>query len=114
MVSPVTMIFLNKPSHAHDNRWLYRPRVLWTQRNQTQLTILEGNKHFIASRRPVSHLVWTNPTLIFDTGNPAMFSCLTLILDKRGLDWHGLGGAVLGRDFQRCAGGEGIPKSHKM
>ena len=39
---------------------------------------------------------------------------LTPILDKRGLGWHGLGGAVLGRDFQRCAGGEGIPKSHKM
>ena len=36
---------------------------------------------------------------------------LTQILDKRGLDWHGLGGAVFGRDFQRCAGGEGIERT---
>ena len=40
---------------------------------------------------------------------PFEVNILTPILDKRGLDWHGLGGAVLGRDFQRCAGARGFP-----
>jgi amylosucrase len=68
--------FAKDPAHAHDNRWMHRPKMQWGKLNQTQQIILGGTKHIIGRRKQVKHLASGNPTRILHAGSPAIFSFL--------------------------------------
>ncbi len=65
--------------HAHDNRWLHRPKMDWPAVSKArtgegpQGTLFEGVKHIIRRRKAVPHIAADVPTRIIDLGNPALF-----------------------------------------
>ncbi len=68
--------FADEPAHAHDNRWMHRPKMQWGKLSLPQAKIFEGTKHIISRRKAVASLAANNPTKIMDAGNPAIFSFL--------------------------------------
>ncbi len=68
--------FVKEPAHAHDNRWMHRPRMQWSKLTATQDKIFTGTKNIIARRKAVRHLAANNPTRILDAGNAAIFAFL--------------------------------------
>jgi amylosucrase len=66
--------FADEPAHAHDNRWMHRPKMQWRKLSATQAKIFAGTKHIITRRKVVKHLAANNPTKIRDAGNPAIFA----------------------------------------
>ncbi len=62
--------------HEHDNRWMHRPKMNWTQALNPEgiaKTLLEGVKHVIARRKALAGLAASNPTVIAHSGNNAVF-----------------------------------------
>ena len=65
--------------HAHDNRWLHRPKMDWaavaTARRGEGMAgkLFAGVKHIISRRKAVTHLAADIPTRIINLGNPALF-----------------------------------------
>ena len=72
------------PEHAHDNRWLHRPRMDWAAvaaaRSGTgpEARLFAGVKHIIRRRKAVPHLAADAPTRIVSLGNDALFGFLRL------------------------------------
>ncbi len=66
--------FAKDPAHAHDNRWMHRPKMQWGNLSKTQTTILAGTRHIIRRRKSTPYLAAGNPTKIVESGNPAIFS----------------------------------------
>lgn len=68
------------PEHAHDSRWVHRPRIDWTvaETRHTADTpaarVFRGVKHILARRRATPELHGGTPTQILDTGSPALFA----------------------------------------
>lgn len=68
------------PEHAHDSRWVHRPRMDWTvaETRHTADTpaarVFCGVKHILARRRATPELHGATPTQVLDTGNPALFA----------------------------------------
>jgi amylosucrase len=71
--------FEQVPDHAHDNRWLHRPRMNWAVANAPswpEQALLEGVKQIIRRRKSLPELHAAVPTQILTTGVPAIFSYL--------------------------------------
>jgi amylosucrase len=68
--------FADEPAHAHDNRWMHRPKMQWGKLSSPQAKIFEGTKHIISRRKAVASLAANNPIKIMDARNPAIFSFL--------------------------------------
>ncbi len=66
--------FRNEPAHAHDNRWMHRPRMQWEKPSLIQQQILGGTKQIITRRKSLAHLNASNPTIILAAGNSAIFA----------------------------------------
>ncbi|MEP6828577.1 MAG: hypothetical protein ABJA10_10940, partial [Aestuariivirga sp.] len=68
--------FVKIPDHAHDNRWLHRPKMPWGKRSVVQQKFFDGTQHIIARRKATAALAASNPTRIVDCGTPAIFCFL--------------------------------------
>ena len=66
--------FANEPAHAHDNRWMHRPKMQWDKLSISQEKIFVGTKHIITRRKAVKHLDAGNPTKILDHTYPSIFA----------------------------------------
>jgi amylosucrase len=68
------------PEHAHDSRWVHRPRMDWAVADQRHTAdtpaarVFRGVKHILARRRATPELHGATPTEVPDTGNPALFA----------------------------------------
>ena len=71
--------FTKVKEHAHDNRWLHRPKMDWKavararKGEGPQGKLFVGVKHIIARRKAVPHIAADVPTRIINLGNPALF-----------------------------------------
>jgi amylosucrase len=69
--------FSKVPEHAHDNRWLHRPKMDWAlvkKPNAIVESLLSGTKHIIKARKATPHLASQVPTKIIDTSNEKLFA----------------------------------------
>jgi amylosucrase len=72
--------FKDVPEHAHDNRWLHRPKMDWkavkqaVNGNGAAAELLAGVKHILTRRKATSQLASQVPTRIIDTGNNKVFA----------------------------------------
>ena len=68
------------PEHAHDSRWLHRPRMDWAAAAERETAqspgarVFRGLRHILARRRATPGLHAGHPTTIPDSGNPALFT----------------------------------------
>lgn len=68
--------FASEPAHAHDNRWMHRPKMRWDKLSASQEKILAGTKHIIVRRKTLPQLAAGNPTKILEPTNPSVFAFL--------------------------------------
>jgi amylosucrase len=69
--------FSANADHAHDNRWMHRPKMDWQRANAPtgiERELLEGVKAIIARRKQTPVLAATSPTRIVRLANPALFA----------------------------------------
>ncbi len=72
--------YLNDPAHAHDSRWIHRPRMDWAvagarhSGNSASSQCFLGTQAILARRRATPGLHGANPTRIVETGHPALFA----------------------------------------
>ena len=72
--------FLAQPDHAHDSRWVHRPRMDWdlaATRHSSDAPpgqVFRGLRHILARRRATPALHAATPTRVLDTGNPGLFA----------------------------------------
>ncbi len=70
--------YLDVPGHAHDSRWVHRPRMDWdaAQNRETATTpaarIFRGTRHILARRRATPGLHAASPTVVCDSGNAGL------------------------------------------
>ena len=68
------------PDHAHDSRWVHRPRMDWarTEGRATAETpaarVFRGTRHILSRRRALPGLHAAVPTVVADTGDTAILS----------------------------------------
>ena len=68
------------PEHAHDSRWIHRPRMDWAAAEALHdgLTpasrVFWGVRHILARRRATAALHAAHPTRILETGQPGAFA----------------------------------------
>ncbi len=74
------MSYLQVPEHAHDSRWVHRPRMDWAQaatrhdgQSPASRTYL-GLRQILARRRATAALHGAVPTEVLDAGNGAVFA----------------------------------------
>ena len=66
--------------HAHDSRWLHRPRMDWYQAaarhagDTPAARVFAGTKHILARRRATPALHAQNGTRILDAGDAGLFA----------------------------------------
>ncbi len=63
--------------HAHDNRWLHRPKMDWSIANGpvgAAKKLYDGTQAIIAKRKQNPTLAATVPTRILQTGHPSLFA----------------------------------------
>ncbi len=68
--------YLDVPEHAHDSRWIHRPRMDWDAAcapDGPQRQVLEGTRHILARRRQVPELAGTHPTRVVEVPNRSVF-----------------------------------------
>ena len=70
--------FADEAAHAHDNRWMHRPRMNWARQGSPQLKIFEGTKHIVRCRKSLGHLAASNPTQILEPQNQSIFAFLRM------------------------------------
>ena len=68
--------FAKEPAHAHDNRWMHRPKMQWHNLSANQERLFAGTKHIITRRKAVKHLAASNPAKILEHTNPSIFAFL--------------------------------------
>jgi len=72
--------YLSDPGHAHDSRWLHRPRMDWAltenrDHNDTPAArVFRGVRHILARRRATPALHAASPTEVVDCGLPGVFA----------------------------------------
>ncbi|QYK41606.1 MAG: alpha-amylase family protein [Paracoccaceae bacterium] len=72
--------YLGVPEHAHDSRWVHRPRMDWATAEDRETgqspaaRVFRGVRHILARRRATPGLHAGHPTVVCDTGNPALFA----------------------------------------
>jgi amylosucrase len=69
--------FEKEADHAHDNRWLHRPKMDWAVANAPswpESELLVGVKHIIARRKDMPELAATVTTRIVHTNIPPVFA----------------------------------------
>ncbi|MFN3970332.1 MAG: alpha-amylase family protein [Gemmobacter sp.] len=72
--------YRSRPDHAHDSRWLHRPMMDWqaAEARETGQTpaarLFRGLRHILARRRATPGLHAAHPTVVPDTGNPALLA----------------------------------------
>ena len=72
--------FAKVPEHAHDNRWMHRPKMDWALAKKAEKAdtpagwILAGVRHIIARRKTLPELAASVPTRIVRLANPALFA----------------------------------------
>ncbi len=72
--------YIEEPAHAHDNRWMHRPKMDWAKvaklenSGSPQEKILNGVKHIIAKRKATPAFAATNPTQVLHLGNDRIFA----------------------------------------
>ncbi len=65
--------FSEVADHAHDNRWMHRPKMPWTGWDDVQNRVLKGTREIMARRKHLPQLSATNPTRIVDAGLSTLF-----------------------------------------
>ncbi|MCB6177785.1 alpha-amylase family protein [Rhodobacter sp. Har01] len=72
--------YLSDPSHAHDSRWVHRPRIDWAlaaTRHTAETPaarVFRGTKAILARRRTTPGLHAAHPTQVLQTGVPGVFA----------------------------------------
>ena len=69
--------FVNVKEHAHDNRWLHRPKMDWALVKKPTATaekLLNGVKHILSRRKATPQLASQVPTHVIDVSNPKVFA----------------------------------------
>jgi amylosucrase len=72
--------FVSVPEHAHDNRWLHRPKMDWKKAKSAQAgtgpegRLLAGVKHIVAARKSQPCLGADNPCRIIEVHVSAIFA----------------------------------------
>jgi amylosucrase len=72
--------FTKVPEHAHDNRWLHRPRMDWKAVKDAEAgkgpasDLLAGVKHIVKQRKSEHRLASDAPTRVIDVGNTKLFA----------------------------------------
>jgi amylosucrase len=68
------------PEHAHDSRWVHRPRMNWQRAVEAEsgdsphARVLAGVRHILARRASTPELHAANPTVIADAGQDGLFA----------------------------------------
>ncbi len=69
-----------EPGHAHDSRWLHRPKMDWAVAGEAALgqspaaRVFQGVRQILARRAATPEFHAANPTLIAETGEPGLFA----------------------------------------
>jgi amylosucrase len=73
--------YTDNPDHAHDSRWINRPRMDWSRVARLpdggvtpEGRVFDGIAQILARRAAVSAFHGANPTAILDSGIPALFA----------------------------------------
>jgi amylosucrase len=79
--------FVDVKEHAHDNRWLHRPKMDWKRAKEAQngkgpvAELLAGVKHIVKRRKSTPHLTAHAATRIIDVSNAKLFAFARLADD---------------------------------
>lgn len=72
--------YLDDPDHAHDSRWVHRPRMDWTLAaaapgaDTPSGRVFRGTKTILARRRATEALHAAHPVRVVQSGNPAVLA----------------------------------------
>ncbi len=72
--------YLQQPDHAHDSRWVHRPRMDWDVAKAradgagASAQVFAGVKHILSRRRATPDLHAGHPTLVLNSGQTAIFA----------------------------------------
>ena len=72
--------YVHDPGHAHDSRWIHRPRMDWSRAaaaaggDSPAARVYAGVRHILRRRAAMPELHGGNPTLIADTGQNGLFA----------------------------------------
>jgi amylosucrase len=72
--------YADVPEHAHDSRWVHRPRMDWGRAaaafagEGAEGRVYAGIRHILARRKATPEFHAANPTLIADTGQVGLFA----------------------------------------
>ncbi|MDZ4088929.1 MAG: alpha-amylase family protein [Tabrizicola sp.] len=72
--------YLQNPHHAHDSRWIHRPRMDWAAAEGRETgdapsaRVFRGVRHILARRRATAELHAGNPVRVVGSGNDAVLA----------------------------------------
>lgn len=72
--------FINQPDHAHDSRWIHRPKMDWALADLRNTDtgpagrVFRGTRHILARRRAVAGLHAAHPCQILKPDAPGLFA----------------------------------------
>ena len=72
--------YLDNPHHAHDSRWVHRPRMDWDlaadreRGDGSSARVFRGVRHILARRRATTELHAANPVRVVASGNDAVLA----------------------------------------
>lgn len=76
--------YLDQPDHAHDSRWIHRPRMDWAAAASREdglspaSRVFQGVRHILARRRATAELHAGHPTRILYPDQPGLFAIARL------------------------------------
>ncbi len=69
--------FTSDPAHAHDNRWMHRPKMDWKRAkssSEASAAIFKGVQKIMARRKSIAAFSGLHPTQIIDLGHSKLFA----------------------------------------
>jgi amylosucrase len=72
--------YLDVPEHAHDSRWIHRPRMDWALAAEREggdtpsARVYRGTRHILARRKATPALHAAHPIRVIPSGNPAVLA----------------------------------------
>jgi amylosucrase len=72
--------YLDNPHHAHDSRWVHRPRMDWAAAagretgDSASARVFRGVRHILARRRATAELHAAHPVRVLGSGNDAVLA----------------------------------------
>jgi amylosucrase len=72
--------YLDEPEHAHDSRWIHRPRMDWQQARERQdsaspaAQVFRGTRHILARRKATAALHAAHPVRIISGAGDGIFA----------------------------------------